>query len=696
MSPRALIKAILRKSNIIGENFIKKCHFNIFGANINDREFFKCFGILESSFTSSTAIREHLQYREKPVFFVDPKPSEATLSAVSRESIIEKAEQICSHTFDLLGSGEVNLGEKINWHCDFKTDYQWEPRKYYQSIEIPYGRADIKVPWELSRFQHLGTLGQAYLLTKDERYTREFISQISSWIEDNPPKLGVNWMCTMDVSIRVANWILGYSFFKDSEVIGDEFLMKLLKSFLIHGRHIMGNLENKSEITTNHYLSNIVGMVYLGVMFPEFKEAKKWRTFGIQELKVQLKKQVYADGCDYEASTCYHRLVLELFFFPTLLVVINDSEFDGGNYQQVAENIFGNEYKNKLYKIFEVVLYALKPNGLMSQIGDNDNGRLHSFSEREILDMRYLLALGAVFFAESRFKVKEFALCEEVLWIFGDNGLKVWEHLEENQLVNIGSFQFPDAGWYIMRDKKNHMMISCGPNGQKGVGGHCHNDNLSFDLCVDGENVIIDPGTYLYTRDPEMRNRFRSTAYHNTVVINDCEQNRLRGRSLFEIRDGSKTKNLRWDSDAERDLFIGEHYGYKRLKEPVIHKRSIQFFKKDVRWLIRDEFYAVNSDNVSMPNSQCVSQKFQWYLHLSSQIVVEHIQNGEFIFRGKQNILGFKVYNLPCIYNLDTENYWLSTQYGEKTKSILLKVEFQRKVPFQIEFEVRQIHEDTQ
>jgi hypothetical protein len=89
--------------------------------------------------------------------------------------------------------------------------------------------------------------------------------------------------------------------------------------------------------------------------------------------------------------------------------------------------------------MFEAVLYLLKPNGKMPQIGDNDNGRLHIFKDREVLDMRYLLCLGAIFFKEPKFKIKEFGFCEEALWVFGQNGLNIWDELKENDIEDIKS-----------------------------------------------------------------------------------------------------------------------------------------------------------------------------------------------------------------------------------------------------------------
>jgi len=565
----------------------------------------------------------------RPKFFINPIEQSKTVRVLEKEfskdivgGTIKEADKICLHIFDPLGSGEVRLGDKIDWHCDFKSGYRWNPKKYYKDIKIPYGKADIKVPWELSRFQHLSVLGEAYWWTNDKKYVGEFVNQISDWIDNNKPKFGVNWRCTMDVAIRTCNWLLGWEFFRDSNVIDQQFLSKFLKSLHQHGRHIIRNLEKSGVLTSNHYLSDIVGLVYLGVLIPGFNEAKKWREFGIKELKKEMGKQVYLDGVDFEASTCYHRLVLELFFYATLLVITDDRNFKEDNFIEVGNEIFGEKYLQRLYKMFEFVLYVLKPNGTMPQIGDNDNGRLHIFTKRGVLDMRYLLPLGAIFFKEPKFKIKEFGFCKEALWVFGEKGYEIWQNLGENCLTNIDSRAFPNAGMYIMRSDANYMIISCGPNGQNGNGGHCHNDKLSFELCRNGQDVIVDPGTYVYTPKPAWRNKFRSVLYHNTVMIDDKEQNRFSDKNLFQTENNAITKCWKWKIGDEIDFFIGEHYGYTRFPHPVIHNREIKFHKKEGKLEVIDKFkgergHSLKWNLILSPgfrsNLRIDSRKLQWH-----------------------------------------------------------------------------------
>lgn len=634
-------------------SLLNKLDIGIWGAEINDQKFFKSIFLKEDK---NFPLREYLLKRNKSAFRVDFK---GTLK--SAPDIIAQADEICGHHFKFLGV-DKKLGGKINWCCDFNSNYTWGPLVCYKDIRIPSGQADIKIPWELSRFQHFAVLGQAYRLTQDEKYSKEFVSQISDWLDQNAFQRGVNWACTMDVAIRACNWVVGYDYFRDSPELTDEFLLNFLRSFCQHGEHIMANLEYSPYLTSNHYLSDIAGLIYLGILFSEFKQAQKWRELGIVELIKEIQKQVYPDGCDFEASTCYHRLVLELFFYPTLIAVVNDPDFHGDNYKEIAQRIFSEEYTAKLYKMFEAVRCLLKPNGEMPQVGDNDNGQLHKFACRKPLDMRYLLTLGAVFFHEPKFKIKEFGFCEEAVWLFGERARRIWDSLEEHNLANIKSKSFTNSGWYVMRDQGNYLLISCGPNGQNDGGGHCHNDKLSFEWHLNGEDVIVDPGTYMYTSEPKWRNQFRSTSFHNTVVIDNCEQNRFSASpvGLFKMNADAQAKILKWETSEDADVFVGRLKGYGGIKPAIVQERKIVWNKRTAPHILKitDTFKGKGKHSL------------EWNFHFLSAL------------QGRLEIGGRQM-------SWNIEDAWLSPGYGEKVKALKATAELTVELPFETEISIK-------
>jgi len=301
-------------------------------------------------------------------------PWQPVVSREAKGKIIEEADKAKNHIFNLLGSGDVRVDyklrakglegyrydmklsekeyllikgkvqlelgkvfqrtieyEPIDWQVDFKSGYRWSEKTYYKFIKFGSKLgADVKVPWELSRMQHLIQLALAYRSTSKEEYAEEIIKQIVDWVLTNRYKFGVNWRCTMDVAIRVTNWMLAINLIKDYinnlPHEGKEYFYKIFyKSLYQHGDFIIQNLEWSEDLTSNHYLSDIAGLLVLAIFTENvFKEAGEWKEFAIKELKKEMFKQVYPDGTDFEASTCYHRLVLELFFYSTFFTVQNE------------------------------------------------------------------------------------------------------------------------------------------------------------------------------------------------------------------------------------------------------------------------------------------------------------------------------------------------------------------------------------
>ena len=222
----------------------------------------------------------------------------------------------------------------------------------------------------------------------------------------------------MDVAIRAVNWIWGYYFFCGSQSLTQEFKLKFVKSLYLHGRHILNNLEF-GQIRGNHYLSDIAGLVYLGIFFRDTIEGKKWLEKGVSALKEEMEFQVYPDGVDFEGSISYHRLVTELFLSSTLLCHKNGITFPGW-------------YMTRLERMIEFVMFYTKPDGTAPQIGDNDDGRLHILSDYgnwNRLDHRYLLSVGAVMFERGEFKAAAGVFPEEAFWLVGAEGLNSFEGL---------------------------------------------------------------------------------------------------------------------------------------------------------------------------------------------------------------------------------------------------------------------------
>jgi hypothetical protein len=444
------------------------------------------------------------------------------------------------HSWLLPGFDKPTFGNEIQWRRDPLSNYVW-PLDYHRDIKlIRTDGSDVRVLWELNRLGRFLPLACAYGLTHDERYSAEFTTQLKSWAEQNPYGRGPNWTCAMEVALRAINLLAAFEFFRQSPQMPVAFFLQLLQQ---HGNYIRRNLEFSYIATSNHYLSDVVGLLWLGLLLPELRDANSWRDFGLDQMLREMDKQVLADGADFEASTGYHRFVTELLLYSFLLCRANHVEI-------------ATRYWSKLHQMLRYIHAYLRPDGFAPLIGDTDGGQVLPVVHRRADDHGYLLKIGAE--------------------VFNDPSLKTQSAVSQ---------AFPDAGTYIMRDADLYLCFNASDAGINGRGSHGHNDALSIEVAAGGRAIIVDPGTYVYSADLAKRHEFRSTAYHSTVQIDGLEQNTIRVETPFVIGNEAKPRVLEWKTSDDFDKVVGEHYGY-----PVVHRRTVTFDKRGRFWLIDDEF----------------------------------------------------------------------------------------------------------
>ena len=446
-----------------------------------------------------------------------------------RADLIKRADDVLAHRFDLLGSGPVELGRKIDWQRDFKSGRSW-PLEHISILPISYpDGSDIKVPWELSRFQHLPVLAGAHRVTGDGRYLDEIGAQLEDWIASNPVEFGANWACTMDVAIRAANWIAALALCAEAAG-GSAWLERAVGSLLLHGRFIRGHLE-WAEVRGNHYLSDVVGLLPIAALFSAGADGRAWAEWAAAELVAEMDHQVRADGCDHEASIPYHRLVTELF-------VCGGQAVDA-----LLPDALPARFRARLELMLDFVAAYTRPDGLAPQVGDADDGRF--------------LPLGDYGRADPRSHTHLFA------------------QAGRSYRPSATSAGFPDGGFYVLRAGELYAIVHCGDVGVGGLGSHAHNDQLAFELSWRGHPLVVDPGSYLYTADPAARNMFRSTAFHAALRIDGAEQNALSGNRLFALDDRTRAEALAWEAQEETAVFTGRHHGFEALDPPATHERRL-------------------------------------------------------------------------------------------------------------------------
>lgn len=507
----------------------------------------------------------------------------------------------------------------IDWQLDFKSGYRWSEANY--SHDIVYGReagADIKVPWELARMQHLPWLATACLLAQAgrpgfepmEAYSREVRNQILDFIAANPPRFGVNWCCPMDVGIRIANWLLAIDILRCAGVEMDRpFRDALSRVALDHGRHIATNLEWSETGRSNHYLADIVGLLFVGAYLPCAQETDAWLAFAIQQLENEIEVQFGADGGNYEGSTAYHCLSAEIVLYAAALVLGLRGEklsalqsYDchavrvRPEFEPAPMRLHGLpgagpsplslQTVERIGAMADFLEAVTKPTGCIMQVGDTDSGRLFKLHpawdaasrwDEDALDRRALSGAFDAFFGAGsgdgdiwldarviRSLTKGRTVARQareapapsvenlsaVLAQIGrlpDDGQRVTEFSLPagfDAAEGLSCAAFPDFGLFVLRGPRLFVSLRCARHSRpEAPSGHTHDDNLTMELQIDGRDVIVDPGSYLYTAFPEIREQYRAAAAHFVPRPIDGSAIVPSG-GLFELRQSARATCL--------------------------------------------------------------------------------------------------------------------------------------------------------
>jgi hypothetical protein len=203
--------------------------------------------------------------------------------------------------------------------------------------------------------------------------------------------------------------------------------------------------------------------------------------------------------------------------------------------------------------------------GLLPLFGDEDGGRLfHPYGDRRTF-AEGTLASCARRFGRPEWVRNPAAILDQAEWWM--EGRKV----HSTASVAAGSRYFADSGLAVLRSGNTQVFVDVGKFGS-GSAGHSHADTLSLLAFVDGEELLIDPGTCTYVADPERRQRFRGTTAHNTVSIDSLEQAEPQGP--FRWVGAPEVELLHWSSTQERDI-VDARCQYRGL----VHRRSVVFQK---------------------------------------------------------------------------------------------------------------------
>ena len=429
------------------------------------------------------ALADYYKNRKGPNYY-NKYLAEWKKPPVARESTAANRYMTHKYPIHSYKTPTFDLGKAMEWHVNPIVDREW--------------------PTKLHRHHHWKTYYSAYAQTGNEKYAEEMRQQILDWAKDNPierwvPANGRFAWSTLNATARIyGTWINMLYILRYSPVWNGDVQFVYMTEMREHARYLMG----KAARTGNWVIAEARGLVELGIMFPEFSEAKAWRDEGYARLRRELKKQVFADGIHEERTPGYHSMVMGCFMQPVRLGLLNNVEIEGKD-----------EFVGKLEKMEELYLYGSNPAKKMAQIGDAG-----------VMSVMGKLSQGWNVFRR-----------KDMLYVMSDG--------KEGEPPVYRSYAFREGGFYVSRSKWNDPQALWSILDWGGFTGHCHYDIGNLCLYAYGSRLLIDAGRYAYAWP--QRKYFKETTGHNTVMV--------------DLKNQKKNEPLqsKWASTDQFDAFWG-------------------------------------------------------------------------------------------------------------------------------------------
>ncbi|MFD2366064.1 heparinase II/III family protein [Pseudoduganella sp. GCM10020061] len=491
---------------------------------------------------------------------------------IDRASLVQAAESLLAGRWSVFALRDIELGFPPQWNRDPKTGTlaPMTPGKgiQYRSEQVV---GDIKYLWEPSRHLELVTLALAYRATGEPRYARGARTLLESWLDQCPYPLGVHWSSSLELAVRLLNWSFAWDLLGGRNSVlfegedGQRFLRRWLDSVYRHCHFIEGYFSRHSS-ANNHLFGEYMGLFAASHTWPCWRASARWLELSRRGLEEEALRQNHADGVNKEQAIYYHHEVMDMMLLCQLVARANGATFPPA-------------FLERLEQMAGFVQAMMAFGGRVPMTGDADDAQMVRLAYAPgWCPYRSLLASCALLFGRGDFRRKAGELDDKTRWLFGEAGARAWDELRpEPERTEMA---FPQGGYYLLGHRfgtpqEIRMVVDCAPLGYLSIAAHGHADALAFTLAVGGTEVLVDPGTYAYHTQKKWRDYFRSTSAHNTVAVDGCDQSEMAGPFMWMRK--ANAHLLEHRPGAAIQVFDGEHDGYRRLADPVMHRRRIEF-----------------------------------------------------------------------------------------------------------------------
>jgi uncharacterized heparinase superfamily protein len=511
--------------------------------------------------------------------------------AVWRDRLVRAAEDIAAHRLSLFDLQAHDLGDPIDWNRDPKSGRR-APMRFGRWIDYrDHSLAgDCKFVWEPNRHHQLTVLARAYRATGDERYAETAMAQLESWLDACPFGLGMNWRSTLELGIRIINWVWVLDLVHESGRPEGALRSRLLVSVHQHVWEIARRYSSGSS-ANNHLVGEAAGVfvatAYLAGLDPGGHLHRESREILAREIV----RQSHEDGGTREQALAYQLFVLQFYLIVDTVA-------------RACGRPMTSAFEKRLERMIGFVNALAEGGEALPAFGDADDGYVLDLGGR-FEDWRSWLGVGAVRFERPDVAKQAAGGCEAVRWLLGREGsVRLAELKARAGHSLLTSRALPQSGYYLLQTGGRtsgdtvSVVFDCGELGFGSIAAHGHADALSFTLRAFCCEVFVDPGTYDYFTYPAWRRYFRSTRAHNTVQIDGVDQSRMEGPFLWGYRAQARCRG--WEPTIEGGRVTGDHDGYRHLADPVTHRRTLALAGSPPVLTITDEVLASGEHEVAV------------------------------------------------------------------------------------------------
>ncbi len=445
---------------------------------------------------------------------------------------IAAADALLGGEWTLFGRA-VRLADPPAWSRNPFSGDAWPD---VSSRDLDYRRTDVaggaKLVWELGRLTMLPTLALAWHLTGRRAYAELAARWLDDFCARNPLGRGIHHTSGIEMALRVLTLSWTLAFLEGSDLPADPApALGLIAQQALYCRdHLsLGSSAN------NHLLAEYGAMTVAGALFPALRGADELLAHGHAGLERECLRQIHPDGVSAEQAFGYVPFIWEIVL----------ASFLAG---EAAGRPVAAAVKERLAASLEFARAIRLPDGRVPQVGDEDDGRVllaaEGWSRLDLVGNALAAWLGADALSD------EGALARLLL------GRRT-----SPRAAAEGRQEFAPGGWTVWRAGGLLVLFDHGPLGLGATAAHGHADALAVLVFRGDDAIALDPGTYAYQEDAEVRDRFRGTPAHNTIHFGDRNQSRILGPFLW----GAKAR-VRRDRDGYACVWESGEYHWRAVE----------------------------------------------------------------------------------------------------------------------------------